>query len=130
MEGTNNINSLFFIWWYTEVFHNLIKYTSHFFAYLADLFSVKICLKTLLAPWKRDAIGYDGLSVQEKLQVLALNLTSRIVGAIVKIFTVTTFLVVFGCCLIFFTTVFIIWFFYPLCLIGLFVWGIKVILIG
>lgn len=130
MEGTKSLNSLFFVWWYTEVSGELSLFAKHFFVYLSDLFSVKICLRTLFAPWRRDSGGYEGLTIQQRFQVLILNLTSRLVGAIIKIFTVVTFLVVFIFCLALFFVIFIVWFMFPLILVGLTVWGIKTILLG
>ena len=130
MEGTKNLNSLFFKWWYTEVFGELSIFAKHFFAYIADLFSVKISLRTLFAPWRRDNISYEGLTIQEKFQVLVLNITSRFVGFMVKVFTLTTFVIVFSFCLIFVFLVFMVWFLFPFLLIGLAVWGIKIMIIG
>ena len=130
MEGTKSLNSLFFVWWYTEVFGELSVFTKHFFAYLSDLFSVKISLRTLFSPWRRDAVSYEGLTIQDRFQVLILNITSRFVGAIVKIFTIATFVVVFIFCVVLFSVIYIVWFLFPLVLIGLAVWGIKIILLG
>ena len=130
MEGTKTLNSLYFVWWYTEVFGGFYVFTKHFFAYIADLFSVKICLKTLLSPWRRDGIGYEGLTIQERFQVLILNITSRLVGAVIKIFTLATFVVVFIFCVGLFLVGFVIWFLFPIILIGFSVWGIKILLIG
>lgn len=130
MEGTKNLNSLLFVWWYTEVFRNFSDFTRHFFMYITDLFSVKACFKTLLSPWKRDAVSYEGLTIQERFQVLILNITSRFVGAIIKIFTLVTYLIVFVCCTLFFLCVFAVYLFFPLFLIGLAAWGIKTIFLG
>lgn len=130
MEGTKNLNSLFFVWWYTEVFGELSRFVKHFFVYLADLFSVKICLKTLFSPWRRDNISYEGLTIQEKFQVLVLNITSRFVGLIIKIFTLATFVVVFIFCVGLFAAAFLVWFLFPVILIGLAVWGIEILLLG
>jgi len=130
MEGTKNLNSLFFVWWYTEVFGELSSFVKHFFVYLTDLFSVKICLRTLFSPWRRDNISYEGLTIQEKLQVLILNITSRFVGLIIKIFTLATFAVVFIFCILLFIVVFLVWLLFPLILIGLAAWGIEIILLG
>ena len=130
MEGTKSLNSLFFVWWYTEVFGELFVFIKHFFAYLFDLFSIRICLRTLFAPWRRDTVSYEGLTIQDRFQVLILNVTSRFVGAIIKIFTIATCGVVFVFCLIMFFAVFITWFLFPLILIGLAVWGITIIILG
>ena len=130
VEGTKNLNSLFFVWWYTEVFRNFSDFTKHFFMYIIDLFSVKACFKTFLSPWKRDALSYEGLTIQERFQVLILNITSRLVGAVIKLFTLATYLIVFVCCTLFFLCVFAVYIFFPLFLIGLAVWGIKTIFLG
>lgn len=130
MEGTKSLNSLFFVWWYTEVFGEIFVFIKHFFAYITDLFSVKICLHTLFSPWRRDAISYEGLTIQDRFQVLILNITSRFVGAVIKIFTMATFVVVFIFCVVLFIFVFISYLLFPLILIGFAVWGIKIILLG
>jgi len=130
VEGSKNLNSLFFIWWYTEVFRNLFAFSKHFFAYLADLFSAGRCIATFFSPWKRDAYGYEGLTIQQRFQVLVLNLTSRCVGAFIKLFTLITFCIVTVVCFLFFVGLFLCWALYPLILIGLAVWGIKILLIN
>jgi len=130
MEGTKNLNSLFFVWWYTEVFGELTGFIRHFFAYLADLFSVKICLKTLFAPWRRDSISYEGLTIQEKFQVMVLNITSRFVGFVIKVFTLATFLVVYLFCTVLFAIIIVGWFLFPLILVGLAAWGIEILILG
>lgn len=130
MEGSKNLNSLFFVWWYTDVFRNLFAFLRHFLAYIADLFSAKSCILTLFSPWKRDAISYEGLTIQEKFQVLLMNITSRLVGAVIKIFTLITFCLVFCLCFIFVLIIFIGWLLYPAILIALAAWGIKILFIG
>lgn len=130
MEGSANLSSAFFSWWYIDVFRRLIKFFKQFIIYLADLFSVKICLTTLFAPWKRDRVSYEGLSLKEKFEVWTLNLSSRIIGALIKIFTIATFVVAFISALLIILLAFIVWFLYPLVLIGIAVWGIKIIITG
>lgn len=130
MEGSANLSSAFFSWWYIDVFHHLFVFFRQFLVYLTDLFSVKICLTTLFSVWKRDKTSYEGLSIQQKFEVLTLNLSSRIIGALIKIFTVATFIVAFFSSLIIIMVVFIVWFLYPLVLIGIAVWGIKIIITG
>jgi len=130
MEGSANLSSAFFSWWYVDVFRRLFVFSRQFLVYLTDLFSVKICLTTLFSVWKRDKIGYEGLSIQQRFEVLTLNLSSRIIGALIKIFTIATFIVAFFCSLIIIMAVFIIWFLYPIVLIGIAVWGIKIIITG
>lgn len=129
MEGTRNLNSLFFVWWYGEVFHNFLAFSKHFLIYITDLFSVRICILTIFSPWKRDSISYENLTIQERGQVLVLNLTSRFVGAIIKLFTLATFCVVALVCIAVLAAIFLLWLIFPLVLILLCVWGIKLLLI-
>jgi hypothetical protein len=130
MEGSAILSSAFFSWWYFELYHRLIKFFRQFLIYLADLFSVKICLTTLFAPWKRDRVSYEGLSLREKFEVWTLNLSSRIIGALIKIFTVITFAVAFFSTLVIISIVFIIWLLYPIVLLGIAIWGIQLIVTG
>jgi len=130
MEGKSNLSFTFVSWWYGEQLHRLLIFSKQFYIYLADLFSVKICLRTLFAPWKRDSAGYEGLSLQERFQVAIMNLSSRIVGALVKIFTLFTFLLIFCICFILSVISFLLWVLYPLILIAFVVYGIKLLMIG
>lgn len=128
MEGsTKNSKSMLVVWWYSEAYAGFFAFLKHFFIYLTDLFSVIICLKTLFAPWKRDKINSEGLSLQQQFQVLILNLTSRMVGAIIKLFTLITYLVVLSISTAIGATIAIIWLLYPLVVIVLIFFGIKLI---
>lgn len=130
MQASENLNSMFFVWWYAEVGRDLLAFIKQFFIYLADLFSVEICFKTLLSPWRRDKISYEGLALKDRFQVLILNLSSRLIGAVVKLFTVATFLFVSLFSVALSVLVLIVWAFYPVVLLGLIVWGLKIIFIG
>lgn len=84
-EGTSNLTLLFFSWWYKYLPYRLFSASEALVITLTDLFSVKMILPTLFAPWKRDIMSYEGLTLQQKFQVLMLNLASRIIGFLVKI---------------------------------------------
>ena len=91
MEGGINLPFLFFHWWYSLAYRRILKYIRAFFIFVTDLFSVKISLKTLFAPWKRDIISYEGLTLQQKFQVWTLNLAARFVGFIIKTVTLAIY---------------------------------------
>lgn len=125
MEGKNNLATMFFVWWYKDAFVHLFAWIKKVYLYLADLFSVKICFFTLFAPWKRDQISYEGLSLKQMFEVLTLNLSSRIIGAIIKLLTILTYLIT---TLLFIPVSFalvICWMLYPLIIIGLLVLGFR-----
>ncbi len=113
MEG-NNLTIYFFKWWYGEAYGRVFKYIKAGYIYATDMFSIKICFATLFAPWKRDAISYEGLSLQQRFQVWTLNLASRFIGFLVKVFTITAYLFFVAflsfCSLI----VIVVWLMYPL----------------
>lgn len=125
MEGTETYNSMFLVWWYVEVRRRIFLFAKQFLYYLTDLFSVRICLATLFAPWKRDKVSYAGLSLQGKLQVSIWNLVSRLVGAVVKTFTLAAYLIVIAAYLVFGLVMFFVWLLFPLILIGVIVYGIS-----
>lgn len=115
----------FLSWWYGEEFARLFAYFGKFFVYLYDLFSVEICLKTLFSVWRRDIIDYRNLGIREIFQAWTLNTASRLVGFVVKAFTILGYLIV--------TTVFIaaalfstvFWLAFPAVIVGLIFYGIK-----
>jgi len=129
MEGSTSLPLMFVSWWYGHAYRRLFLYIKASFIYLADLFSVKICLKTLFAPWKRDVLSYEGLSLQEKFQVFTLNIASRFVGFIVKIATLFCYLCAVAISSIISLCLIIFWPLYPLVAIYLIYFGIRLILI-
>lgn len=127
VEGRTNTKSMFFSWWYGEGFRRLLILIVHLYKYLFDLFSVKISLQTLFAPWKRDEIGYENLSLQQQLQVWLLNLSSRFVGFWVKFFTILTCLILAGCFTVIAGLSTIFWLLCPLLIILFIVKGLSLI---
>ena len=125
MEGTNSLFLLFFGWWYGFLPYRLVSAYKAFNLETVDLFSVKIIFPTLFAPWKRDQISTEGMSLQQKFQVFIMNLVSRFVGLIVKIFVLIAFLAIeivgFGI----FLLLFLIWLGFPLLIIYLLFSGLT-----
>lgn len=91
----------------------LLKYLRASYVFSFDLFSVKICIKTLFAPWKRDAISYEGLSLQQKFQVWSLNLASRFIGLIIKSMTVFCYVIFSLLLSVFALLAVLVWLLYP-----------------
>lgn len=122
-EGTNNLFLLFFSWWYSYLPHRLFLAFKAASITLADLFSVKILFLTLLSPWKRDIISTEGLTLQQKFQVWMLNISSRVVGFLVKISVLAAFLIIYSLTLGIFLSFFTLWLAFPLVVASLFVLG-------
>lgn len=125
MEGSLEFKVSHFTWWYRVVGVHLFSYLKKLNIYLLDLFSIKNCFTTLFYPWKRDLINTEGLSIQDRFQVLALNMTSRLVGFIIKISTILTFSIIFVIIQLFSLFSLIFWISYPLVLILLFIYGLR-----
>lgn len=53
-----------------------------------DYFSIGLLAKTLFSPWKRDVISMEHMTLGERLQVLVMNLVSRLIGAFIRFFTI------------------------------------------
>lgn len=129
VEGSANLKVLYITWWYKDVSSGLFGFIKYFFSYLFDLFSVKTCFLTLFYPWKRDSVSTEGLSIQDRFQVMMLNLVSRLVGAVIKLSTIIAFLLFF----IIFSAIslvsILIWLFYPVIICALVFYGFKIILL-
>lgn len=121
MERSGNLTISFVLWWYGEALVLLFVFLKRWLEYLADLFSVEVCLKTLFAPWKRDQISYENLSLQQRFQVLLMNLASRLVGMMVKLFVLLAFAAVETIALICYLILVIVWLVWPI----LAVWAIM-----
>ena len=129
MNQREGILALFFFsWWYNEQFRNVLKYLRALLAYLTDLFSVQICLKTLFSVWRRDKIYYDGLSLTQRLEAATLNFASRLVGFIVKTITLISYAIIILASIIFFVVFIIFWLAFPMIIVAIIYYGILNIL--
>lgn len=127
-EGITSLPILFFGWWYGLAYRQVFKYIRAVYIYTAGLFSVKIIFVTLFAPWKRDVISYEGLTLQQKFEVWSLNMASRFVGFVIKVIALAIYLIftIFETAASF--ALVIIWPFYPLVSIGLIFYGISLLI--
>lgn len=125
MEGNSELKSYFLGWWYSEAYLRVILFLRKFIVYLYDLFSVKLCLKTLFWPWKKDQTSYEGLPLQERFEILLMNLTSRFIGAVIKIFTIITFFLVLIVTVVVSSLVLLIWLIFPFLTLFMVAYGLK-----
>lgn len=75
----------FFKWWYGAGWMAIARGLPKRTASLNASLSTTSLLRTLFAPWRR-IITYPGTSLEAKLQALADNLFSRVVGFFVRLF--------------------------------------------
>jgi hypothetical protein len=122
-EGTSNLFLLFFSWWYKYLPHRLYLAFSALSIMLSDLFSIKAIFRTLFAPWKRDIISYEGLTLQQKFSVWTLNMSSRFIGFLIKIFVLGVFIIFYLVAIIIFLGGFFLWIAFPLAILALIIIG-------
>ncbi|MDD3887688.1 MAG: hypothetical protein PHN19_02835 [Patescibacteria group bacterium] len=112
-------------WWYSYGLIRMLKYLRAFILVLTDTFSVRICLTTLFAPWKRDVVSTEGMSLQERFGVWGGNMIARMFGFVIKSITLLIFLICFSVLLCFEVSVIVIWLLLPMLLVEGIVFGIM-----
>ena len=78
-------------WWQAPAWLAQLAWNLHRFLFRS--FSVKLLLRTLIAPWRRDQLSYSHMPLQAVLHNLALNLISRVIGAIIRSITLLAWLI-------------------------------------
>jgi aromatic ring-cleaving dioxygenase len=97
-------------------------------AFMTDFFSVKMIFRTLFDPWKRDQVSYKNLSLQERFNVFILNLSSRLIGFLVKIIFFVVYLLFLGGFFIVFAISVVVWLSLPFLALSIILLGIYEIL--
>ncbi|MBI3335954.1 hypothetical protein HYZ98_00085 [Candidatus Peregrinibacteria bacterium] len=105
-----------FVSWYigekpVRIFQRYWDYTTAF----AEIFSFIFLLKTLFAPWKNitDVKKKSGFDLSQWGQRVVLNITSRVVGMIVRMIALITGVVIEVLLLAGFVFLSVAWFAYP-----------------
>ncbi len=117
-------------WWYRSVPRELLKQQQLLLATTVDYFSFRVLMQTLFQPWKRDEIAADRLSLQQRFEVLGLNVMSRMIGAVVRSGAMLAGVVVIIGILSFFLVLWISWALAPLFALGLIVFGFVTMVRG
>jgi len=74
----------FFSWWLVFVPSKIIYVSKKLLKKTYDFFSIDLLFRTILLPWKRDELDTTNMSLDQKLQVMIMNIVSRFVGAAVR----------------------------------------------
>ncbi|MCC7289288.1 hypothetical protein IT414_02790 [bacterium] len=92
----------FFTWWYGSGWAQVPREIRRRVNFILQFFSLKIILRTLFAPWKRDIAYARSTALEDRFQALIGNLVSRFIGFIIRVIFMFTavlaiiFTVVFG----------------------------------
>jgi hypothetical protein len=106
-------------WHYGQGLKEFFAVTQNFLKFLADFFSFKLLLKTLVVPWKRLGENYEGgFNLSAWASAFIVNSLMRVVGFVTKILVL--FLGFVSCILIFVFAffIFLIWLLLPIILLG------------
>lgn len=76
-----------FSWYYEQGVHELLEIIKNYVSFFWRFFSIVLLVRTLLAPWHRDVTvrNWRGFHPLKSLEILASNLFSRLVGAIIRV---------------------------------------------
>ena len=125
-----NIVGIWVSWYLVEMPKEILQAWKNFLRFNFNFFSIPLLIKTLFSYWKRYYwVRGRGFNFSEYFNVLFSNLTSRILGAIIRL--VLSIIGVFCEILVFFfgLLVFVGWFFLPIIMVlGIFL-GFSIILI-
>lgn len=125
-----NIVGIWVSWYFAEMPREILQAWKNFLKFNFNFFSIPLLLKTLFSYWKRYYwVRGRGFNFSEYFNVLFSNLTSRILGAIVRL--VLIIIGIFCEILVFLVGIIIFsgWFFLPIILVlGIFL-GFSLVII-
>lgn len=120
----------YFSWWYGQ---GMLKFWEAILIMtekVYSFFSVKVLLRTLFAPWKRDNYSVEMASLQTRLAIMLDNLVSRIIGFIIRFITLIMGLVVTILFFILMIIVLVIWLSLPIIVLFLIINGLRLVING
>lgn len=117
-----------FYWWYLESPSQLKNIIFVTLKKINHYFSIIYLLQTLLSPWKKDVEETANASLQDRIKMLADNLISRLVGAVVRSFTIIAGIVILLISVVLALIIFVGWYLLPLLTISSFLYGIYLLL--
>jgi len=125
-----NIVGIWISWYFVEMPKEILQAWKNFLRFNFDFFSIPLLLKTLFSYWKRYYwVRGRGFNFSEFFNVLFSNLTSRILGAMVRFALII--IGIFCEILVFFfgLIIFLGWFFLPIVLVSGIFLGLSLIII-
>jgi hypothetical protein len=84
----------FFTWWYSTGWLKTVNDLKRRSNNVLRTFSVFLLIKTLFKPWRR-IITYPGQGLKSRLSALIDNSISRVIGFVIRLFTIIAAFIVF-----------------------------------
>jgi hypothetical protein len=101
-------------WWYSKGFVRCFKMIKNRLVISADIFSIRLLIVTIFAPFRQISAYEAGESLADKIRVFFDKLLSRIIGAIVRIFMIIFGLIIMTLQIILGVVTIIFWLIIPL----------------
>lgn len=93
---------------------------------IVDFFSLDILVKTWAAPWKNDVQAARNTALQDQVKLWEANLTSRIIGSVIRTFVIVAALIIIALVSILGLASLAIWILLPVLIIGLPIIGLTI----
>lgn len=82
----------FLVWYFRQHPVVIVRNWMEYAAAMRESFSMLFLLKTLFSPWKsiKDSAPTKGFNFQAMMESLFLNMTTRAIGAVIRLMTIIT----------------------------------------
>ena len=120
----------YFYWWYFEEPLILWRAVRIITKKIFFSFSVSVLLRTLFDPWRRDVTYVENASLQELFNIWLGNFISRLVGFVVRTFTILVGFILTMISLVILLAFILAWFLSPVIIILLIINGVTAIFNG
>lgn len=107
--------TIFIKWYFFEIPILIVKQVYKYILVISKIYSFTFLLKTFFSPWKNQSYSYPnkGFDINRILEIWTSNMVSRVVGALVRFFTILTGIVILGIAGILGGLILFIWVTYP-----------------
>lgn len=106
-------------WHYTASIGELLGILRNLFWFFAHLFSLRLLLATLFAPFHRIREDYFGMAdIEKTLASIAANLVSRAVGFLLRMIVIALGIITEGVLIAVALPILVVWIFLPVLIIG------------
>ncbi len=110
-------------WWYKDGLFGYIESVRRQLDSVTDLFSIKLMIGSLFAPFRQISASSTGISISAKITAFFDRLLSRIIGAIARLIMIIIGLIVITIVLLFGVIGLILWILIPVMpIIGVIGW--------
>lgn len=114
-EYNTKLIAIFIKWYWIEMPLIILGQIQKYLTTISKIFSFSFLLKTFFSPWKNQLYAYPskGFDLKRIFEVWTSNMVSRVVGAMVRGFTILFGFLILIFCLFLGVGVLLVWVIYP-----------------